>query len=157
MKLSFCIPTYNRSEFLKKNLEILVSQIKELSMENAIEICISDNASTDFTQTICENIKQTNPDINFLYQRNSSNEGPDRNFIKAMNLAHGEFSILFGDDDYLINGALKTILEIIKHPNISIFLFNRKCIDTKGNIVSEAPSLRVVIKQKLTTTLTRIP
>lgn len=56
MKLSFCIPTYNRSSFLEKNLNIIVNQIEELSVENDVEILVMDNASSDNTAAVCRSI-----------------------------------------------------------------------------------------------------
>jgi hypothetical protein len=49
-------------------------------------------------------------------------------------MAHGEFSILFGDDDYFEGGAIKKILDILNcHKEISIFFSNRISIDSFGH------------------------
>ena len=45
--LSNCIPTYNRSAYLRECLESIVSSAK--GHEEQFEIVISDNASTDDT------------------------------------------------------------------------------------------------------------
>jgi abequosyltransferase len=45
--LSICIPTYNRSQYLKQALETYVSNA---AFDDEVEIVISDNASTDNTE-----------------------------------------------------------------------------------------------------------
>lgn len=137
MTLSFCIPTYNRSQFLKKNIGIIINQIHELSVENEVEILVSDNASQDETEDLCKKYIDANPDIHIEYHKNATNEGPDWNFIKAMRLAHGEYSILFGDDDFLKSDSLKIILQMISDGDVDLILTNRTSIDSNANIISE--------------------
>ena len=50
MKLSILIPTYNRCNDLRKNLELLCKYIKDDQLESEVCICVSDNASTDDTE-----------------------------------------------------------------------------------------------------------
>lgn len=137
MKLSFCIPTYNRCQFLKKNINIIIGQIHDLSVEQEVEILVSDNASTDDTETMCKDIICKNKDISIEYHKNEKNEGPDWNFIKSMKLAHGEYSILLGDDDFLIDNGLSEILQLLDTTGISIYYSNRICIDNNGRYLNE--------------------
>ena len=133
MRLSINIPTYNRSSFLKKNIEIIISQICELKKNDDIEINISDNASTDTTRQVCKCLIDQYPQICIHYKCSKYNEGPDVNFIKAMKMAKGEYSILWGDDDYFKDGALSYILsEIEIEPEIGIFVSNRTNINASG-------------------------
>ena len=48
--LSLCIPTYNRSQYLKKSIDSIVCQ-KEF-LDGKVEIVISDNASDDDTREV---------------------------------------------------------------------------------------------------------
>lgn len=113
MRISFNIPTYNRSDYLKKNLEIILSQIYELHKENEVEINISDNASTDNTEIICNAFISKNKSIHINYNRNNENLGPDANFINSMKMATGDYSLLWGDDDFLKEGGLRRIFELV--------------------------------------------
>ncbi len=149
MKLSFCIPTYNRCQFLKKNIDIIINQIRELSVENDVEILINDNASPDNTEELCKEYIVNNPDIHIEFYKNETNEGPDWNFIKAMRLAHGEYSILFGDDDFLMPGSLGLILKMISNDKADLFLTNRTSIDTEGNIIKEQTFIYISSSSKL--------
>ena len=48
--LSIAIPTHNRAHFLKEELDILLPQV--LTRKEEIEIIISDNVSTDDTESM---------------------------------------------------------------------------------------------------------
>ena len=66
MLLSVCIPTYNRA----KNLENCLNSIKIASQKihpSFVEICISDNASTDETSRVVEKFKKF---LNMKYKKN---------------------------------------------------------------------------------------
>ena len=128
--LSINIPTYNRDVFLKKNIGIIIDQLREDNLVDRVEINVSDNASTDATHEIVRELIEQNPDISITYHRNEVNEGPDVNFIKAMHMAKGKYSILFGDDDYFEPHAILTILTCANtHADVDIFLSNRISIN----------------------------
>lgn len=133
MFLSICIPTFNRASCLKKTLQIYLDQVNLYGYHNVVEFNISDNASLDDTQNVVRDIANRNKGIKIVYKRNNTNLGPDKNFIQAMNMATGEYSILWSDDDYLREGALEFIINTLKeNPKASIFLSNRnRWIDGK--------------------------
>lgn len=138
MFLSFCIPTYNRCKFLKKNLDLLARQIRECNVLNDVEINVSDNGSLDDTDVIVKNFITNNQDIKVGYHHSEQNLGPDKNYIAAMYMAHGEYTILLGDDDYLTDGALSLIISILKdHPSVDIFISNRIEISEEGTFLRE--------------------
>lgn len=138
MLLSINIPTYNRSFFLKKNLEELVRQIKELNAHDEMEINISNNGSTDNTDTVVMDFISNNKDIHIGYNHFDENQGPDKNFIYTMHMSHGDYTILLGDDDYIVDGGVQTIIDLIKsQPKADVFLSNRTEIDEEGNFLRE--------------------
>lgn len=55
--LSICIPTYNRSTYLRESIESIIHQSEFISGD--VEIVISDNASTDNTENIGNGIRKT--------------------------------------------------------------------------------------------------
>ena len=126
MLLSICIPTYNRASCLRKTLNIWASQIHEGNYEESVEINISDNGSPDNTQDVIHSFKTENPDIMVSSVRNEANLGPDKNYLRAMHMASGDYSILWSDDDYLRVGALSFVFDTLKHnPEINFFISNR--------------------------------
>jgi abequosyltransferase len=120
VKLSICIPTYNRGSFIKETVESIVSQVREDNDE--VEIVISDNASTDNTEEIVRKLQKRFSWI--VYLKSDKNQGADRNYLKVVSLAQGEYCWLMGSDDILTPTALDYMLEQI-HGGHDIFLCNR--------------------------------
>lgn len=125
-KLSICIPTYNRAEFLKECLESVLYSAK--GFENRIEIVVSDNASTDETGNVIRTFQQSNPWIR--YHRNEQNIGPERNFYLLATLAKGEFIWIFGDDDKMEGSAIVRVLDNI-HAGYDLTICNYSSWDNK--------------------------
>lgn len=120
MKLSFAIPTYNRATLLKKTIENIAEQIGE---NQDIDIVISDNASTDNTKDLIEELQLKYPYIKYF--KNETNLGMDKNFDNAVIKATGEYVWLFGDDDLLVEGALPKVLNITnKYQNLALIYIN---------------------------------
>lgn len=113
--LSIAIPTYNRAGFLENLLHNIVPQAKAL--EGMIEICISNNASSDNTREMVMSFKDKYPDL-IKYNDNEKNLGYDRNMLKAIELAVGEFIWTFGDDDLVREGGLNEVIKLIKESSI---------------------------------------
>ena len=97
MKISICIPQYNRINYLLKSLAIIAEQ----TYQN-IEIVISDDCSTDDTEQKI-NLLKPNYKYPIIYHRYEKNEGYDRNYRKCIEVASGEYAFVIGNDDS-ING-----------------------------------------------------
>ena len=110
LKLSICIPTYNRSEYLRECLSSIFTSIA--GHEQDVEIVISDNASTDNTESVVREFKETHPWIR--YHRNAQNIGGERNFRQVATLAQGENVWIFGDDDKMEENAVPIVLDNIR-------------------------------------------
>jgi len=117
IKLSICIPTFNREPFLQETLDSILSQMTE-----EIEIVVSDNASTDNTEELIQRYQKKYSRI--TYFRWDSNQGADRNYLKAVELAKGEYCWLMGSDDALMAGAIERMLGEIR-AGYDIYLCNR--------------------------------
>jgi abequosyltransferase len=115
MRLSICIPTYNRATELRLLLASIAAQTG-YSLE--LEILISDNASTDNTQQIIEEFIATG--MNIVYAKSSENRGYDRNILNAVSMASGDYCWLFGSDDLLEEGALAGVEQGLRsHDDLS--------------------------------------
>jgi glycosyltransferase involved in cell wall biosynthesis len=106
MRLSICIPTYNRIRFLK---ELLPSVLGQIDM-GGVELVVSDNASTDGTGDYLRTLNH--PCLRWW--TNDSNIGGDRNFLKCVSEARGEYVWLFGDDDIMPNDAVGRVVEFLR-------------------------------------------
>lgn len=130
--LSICIPTYNREQFLNQALESIINETVCQNHEN-IEICISDNQSTDNTSKVIENwrLKSAIP-IHVHY--NETNLGADLNFLSVINMARGKYCWFLGSDDIIEPGSISYLLEQIEtYPDNGIFILNHYIYDKDLN------------------------
>jgi len=118
--ISFCIPTFNRSN-------TLVQTIKSISQscgKNSAELVICDNASTDNTKKTVENLKRKYKNLEIVYYQQKNNVGLDRNILKSVELASGKYCWLLSDDDFLRKDAVSLMLNLILKNNPSYILTN---------------------------------
>lgn len=108
MKYSICIPNYNYGSYLD---ELLGRYVEELSRDD-IEICISDNASTDNSWDVIQKYKAKLP---ITAHRNNINIGFAKNLQAAYNLAQGDFFVMLSSDDYLHLGVFEVYDELLNH------------------------------------------
>lgn len=128
LRLSVAIPTYNRGTLLQANLRNLLSQIQ--SIGESFEVVVSDNASSDDTESIVAALIAEGGPI--VYFRNATNLGMDKNADLAIRRSRGEYVLLFGDDDMLEPGALANILRCLtEHPDLGIIYANFRIFDTR--------------------------
>ena len=109
--VSVGIPTYNRAESLKKTITSVINQTY-----SNLEIIISDNASTDSTQQVCEEFCQLDPRITYI--RQPKNFGAGNNFRFVLEKAQGEYFMWLGDDDWIDDNYIAQCLNFISK-NIS--------------------------------------
>lgn len=92
--VSIGIPAFNRAAMLRRSLDSVLSQ----DYFN-IQIIVSDNASTDETESVCEEYKLM--DQRILYFRQATNIGAVGNFMEVLKQAKGEYYMWLGDDDWV--------------------------------------------------------
>ena len=103
-ELSICIPTFNRLHYLKESLDTLLPQAQRLD----VEVCISDNHSTDETVGYLTEMVKLFSCLRFCVQ--IENVGLDKNMLAVIAMASGNYIFPIGDDDYLPEGAINLIL-----------------------------------------------
>lgn len=115
MRVSICIPTYNRAPELPRLLDSIAAQIGH---GLTIEVAISDNASVDDTAEIVSRYQAAGMPI--VYQRLKENRGFDYNLVNATAIASGEYCWLFGSDDIVEPGAFAALEETLRrHPGVA--------------------------------------
>ena len=110
INLSICIPTYNRAKHLQNCLQSINTAAQHLDERLNVEICISDNCSSDTTEDV---VRRANLTLPVKYCKNESNLGIPRNFLSVVDMAEGEFAWLVGDDDLLMPDAFIRICKLI--------------------------------------------
>jgi glycosyltransferase involved in cell wall biosynthesis len=132
LKISICIPQFNRINFLLKSLELIQSQTY-----SNIEVVISDDASTDNTveeiSRLAENYKYP-----IVFSRNEMNEGYDRNYRKCIELASGDYCIVIGNDDSIAgNNGVEFLANFLKENNYPDIGFCNIVEERTGNTFIE--------------------
>lgn len=113
VKLSICIPTYNRETYIRNALEYC--ETYEFSFP--YEIIVSDNASTDGTRGVVEEFIAKGLPIRYF--RRTVNGGSGPNLANAFHHAIGEYTIYLADDDLLIASALEdAICHLDQNPDV---------------------------------------
>lgn len=112
MKISICIPQYNRINYLLRSLKMIESQTY-----HNIEISISDDCSTDNTVEEIANLKKVYK-YPIIFDRNAQNMGYDRNYRKCIEMATGDYAFVIGNDDSIYgNESIAWLVGFLKENN----------------------------------------
>lgn len=108
MKLSFLIPTYNRLETVKEQIDFLYSL--PVISDVDLEIVVGDNSDNNET----EKYIQSNCFNNLIYYKNEENIGYGRNVIKCFENSTGDYIWLLGDKNYFEDTDYVEVVGLIK-------------------------------------------
>ena len=106
VKLSVCIPTYNRPEQFKRMLSGLLPQITE-----EVEIVVRDDSTSDKTKEIFD-LMIANKNIRYQYF-SGDKIGLDAASLFLFEHAIGEFVWLFSDDDEILSESIYEVNKLI--------------------------------------------
>jgi len=107
--LSICVPTYNRQKFLERLIKNVIKETNKV--KDKVELCISDNGSTDETEKLVKYYKKKNSFIR--YRKNRYNVGFQKNLLAVLKMARGEYCWMMGDDDLFLKNSISNIIRII--------------------------------------------
>jgi len=123
-KVSVCIPTYNRADYLIQSVKSVLNQAY-----NNFELIICDDGSTDDTPAV---VSQWNDD-RIRYIRHPKNIGRSKNMRSGFDAAQGNYFIKFDDDDALTSEFLeKTVAVLEAEPSVDFVCTNHWVIDKNG-------------------------
>lgn len=124
--VSIGMPVYNGEQTIRQALDTLLSQ----DYEN-FELIISDNASTDITQTIC--MEYAARDQRIRYYRNEVNKGSVWNFNRVFELASGKYFTWAAHDDWHTNDFIsKCVLSLERNPSAGLCYPLAQFVDKDG-------------------------
>ncbi len=127
IKLSICIPTYNRGKYLINCLESLC--VNEKKYLDQITVCISNNCSTDNTELVISKYLNKLP---IIYSKNKTNLGLAKNILKVVSMSEAEFVWIVGDDDLFLKNSLERVLNLIsKNNGVDFFYVNSYHLTTE--------------------------
>mgnify|MGYP000609158432 CR=1 FL=1 len=134
MIISICIPTYNREQYLLALLNSIEKAVAFSGLFDCIEVCVSDNASTDDTvRQLNEFMERSKLSVNYVVQL--ENVGPDRNYLECTKNAAGEYIWFLGSDDLVSENSLVEIFYALKYEP-ALVIFERYNCDNCMNVQS---------------------
>lgn len=104
IKISVLIPTFQRYKLLVRAID----SVQKQSYSNLL-ICIYDNASSDDTKTIVEQLKKNDPRI--IYYRHEKNIGMIANYTFALQNVSTQYFAFLADDDILYPNCIKLAVD----------------------------------------------
>lgn len=123
--LTIAIPTYNRASYLELCLLKIHEELVSLprDMRNLVKVYVSNNASTDDTNIITSNfeLKEAGA-IEFVH--NKENIGAERNVVQCYESSTTPYVWILGDDDVILPGGLKKVLDVLLHQDVDILYLN---------------------------------
>jgi glycosyltransferase involved in cell wall biosynthesis len=112
VKVSVCIPTYNRVHYLAE----AIASVQQQTFTDW-EIVVCDDGSQDATPEFMAGLQ----DDRIRYLRHAQNIGKSNNMISGYQAAQGEYFIKFDDDDRLTPEFLAQTTAILEqHPEIDL-------------------------------------
>lgn len=122
-KVTICIPTLNRMDYLKCAIESCLSQ----TYDN-FEIVISDNNSDDGTEQMVRSFS----DYRIKYFKYDQCVPHIANFMRCVEQASGEFLTFLCDDDYLDKRYIETLVDLLHlYPTAELAQCGCKYVDAK--------------------------
>lgn len=109
-KLAICIPNYNRAKELSRLLKTVAEQIVSDKLDENVEICVSDDCSTESIQDVVEGVRTQYPEVSLKFHVNESNMGMDYNFLNCVQLSDAEYCWIIGNDDLPEENGLRSVL-----------------------------------------------
>ena len=104
--VSIGVPVFNGENYVEQALGSVLAQTM-----GDFEIVVSDNASTDRTSMICQDLAAT--DRRIRYYRNERNLGAGANYNLAFHQSRGTYFKWMGDDDRLTPTYVSRCVEVL--------------------------------------------
>ena len=124
--VSICVPTLNRASALRRSL----AQARAITYD-PLEIVISDNASTDETETVCREAMVADSRVRYLKQ--SQNIGTYGNHNACIDQSQGEFLSFFHDHDERDLGMIEVFVNFLQcHADVGVVSSNWELINEQG-------------------------
>jgi glycosyltransferase involved in cell wall biosynthesis len=150
VRLSICIPTYQRAALLDKCLEHLSRLIADKNVPGDVELCLSDNASADDTPAVIE--KHRSAFAEFKTVRQPVNRGFSANLLATAELATGDYLLFHGDDDRMTAGSFTLIFDAIGRGGAVTFfatlpdrgLFGQPAVDPHRHVATFADGFEAI-------------
>jgi glycosyltransferase involved in cell wall biosynthesis len=108
--LSICVPTYHRPKLLARTLNSLGP------LPAGVEVLVSDNSTAnDESEQVTRHYMASQPTKQWRYYRNGPGGSLIGNWNACVTRARGHYVLMLHDDDYLLPGALTTLVQTLQY------------------------------------------
>lgn len=121
-KVSVGMPVWNAEKTLATAIDAIIEQTF-----SDFELIISDNASTDATESICRTFASRDPRI--IYIRQLSNLGAMKNFQFVLQQAVGEYFMWAAADDFRTSDFIEETVQVLSTRQECMFSSTPHCFD----------------------------
>lgn len=125
-KISIVIPSYNASNYILKNLEVICQD----KYKDKLEVIVVDDGSTDETEKIVKKYIKEKQFVKYYKQKNAGAPVARNN---GLNHSHGDYVIFLDADDVLIEESIDKIFKLIEMEDYDLIMGNFDIIDEKDN------------------------
>jgi len=142
--ITVAVPAYNGEKYLEDAVSSIISQTVAVD-----QIFIIDDASTDNTFLIANNLKQKYDRYTIHYTANKTNVGYQANWNKCFEYCKTPYLVILHQDDQLKEDTLESQLNYFKlHPEIAIVGGFEDFVNENGKIFKKKPEDKNTIFQK---------
>ena len=144
--VSVGLPTFNRATSLQRAMDSVLAQDY-----HGLELVISDNASSDLTESLCTDYCAR--DKRVKYTRQPTNRGAFENFLTVLAQSTGKYFMWLGDDDWLGQSYISRCLQVLQsRPDVTLVCGIAKYYESdtltfegvKVDLTQASPSERVL-------------
>ncbi len=129
--VSIGLPVYNGADYLKSTIDSILAQTFK-----DFELIISDNASNDATQQICE--EYAAKDHRIIYIRNQENVGAIQNYLNLLEASRGKYFKWAGHDDLLKPKLIEKLVEALENNPEFVLSYSRTTrINGEGEVITD--------------------
>jgi len=116
MKISVCIPSYNKKSIIETTIQSVVQNVAAIdSADCSFEFVVIDDCSSDGSQELLRSISTK---YNFRLVINNPNKGLVRNWNECIRQSSGDYLLILHSDDILAPGIIKRYADYIReHPD----------------------------------------
>ncbi|MDL2214902.1 glycosyltransferase [Dysgonomonas sp. OttesenSCG-928-M03] len=131
MIISFVIPVYNTGAYLPRCIDSILSQDTDKSL---YEIIIINDGSTDNSGVIIDELASTDSCVKVIH---SANEGLGAARNKGIKQSSGKYIFFLDPDDYILDGALRSLIDFARTRDFDIIGFNWQEVYPDRKILSK--------------------
>lgn len=132
-KVSIGLPVFNGEKYVGAAIESMLEQTF-----TDFELVISDNASTDRTESICRAWADRDPRIRYF--RNDRNVGASANYTRVFERSRGEYFKWTAHDDVYAETYLEKCVAVLDHEPDTVLCHARRArINAEGELLRIRP------------------